>query len=86
MGKRSNRRTAEAIRGSGNTTGASAVFRGLRKTTTSGESHPVTTVSQRPLKDPPSLELVLKRNPVERLKREKSPLGRCETVERDLLR
>ncbi len=35
----------------------------------------MTTASQRPLKDPPSLELVLKRNPVERLKREKSPLG-----------
>ena len=35
----------------------------------------MTTASQRLLKDPPSLELVLKRNPVERLKREKSPLG-----------
>ena len=35
----------------------------------------MTTASPRPLKDPPSLELVLKRNPVERLKREKSPLG-----------
>jgi ferredoxin-nitrite reductase len=30
---------------------------------------------RKPLADPPSLELVLKRNSVERLKREKSPLG-----------
>jgi sulfite reductase (ferredoxin) len=40
----------------------------------------VTTASQRPLKDPPSLELVLKRNPVERLKREKSPLGMLDEL------
>ena len=40
----------------------------------------MSTVSQRPLKDPPSLELVLKRNPVERLKREKSPLGMLDEL------
>ena len=33
------------------------------------------TPPRKPLAEPPSLELVLKRNPVERLKREKSPLG-----------
>src|SRR3954454_15696045 len=33
------------------------------------------TPPRKPLADAPSLELVLKRNPVERLKREKSPLG-----------
>lgn len=31
-------------------------------------------------KEPPSLELVLKRNPVERLKREKSPLGMLDEI------
>jgi ferredoxin-nitrite reductase len=35
----------------------------------------VTTAGSRVLKEPPPLDLVLKRNPVERLKREKSPLG-----------
>ena len=40
----------------------------------------MTTASPRPLKDPPSLELVLKRNPVERLKREKSPLGMLDEL------
>ena len=32
------------------------------------------------LKEPPTLELVLKRNPVERLKREKSPLGMLDEL------
>ncbi len=40
----------------------------------------MTAVAKPPLKDPPSLELVLKRNPVERLKREKSPLGMLDEL------
>jgi ferredoxin-nitrite reductase len=35
---------------------------------------------QRVLSDPPSAELVLKRNPVERIKREKSPLGMLDEL------
>ena len=40
----------------------------------------MTTAAKPPLKDAPSLELVLKRNPVERLKREKSPLGMLDEL------
>lgn len=36
--------------------------------------------AKRTLKEPPSLELVLKRNPQERLKREKSPLGMLDEL------
>lgn len=56
------------------------------------------TEGRRPLGEPPTLELVLKRNPVERLKREKSPLvmrdelpaliatGYADVAEEDLVR
>jgi ferredoxin-nitrite reductase len=40
----------------------------------------VTTAGSRVLKEPPSEELVLKRNPVERLKREKSPLAMLDEL------
>jgi sulfite reductase beta subunit-like hemoprotein len=57
------------------------LFRGSpiasRRRRKKGESTIVTTSSTRPRppQPPPTEELVLKRNPVERLKREKSPLG-----------
>src|SRR5258708_37719195 len=80
MGQRSDRRRRKRFEAPGTPPGPQPFSGAYARQPASGESHTVTTVSQRPLKDPPSLELVLKRNPVERLKREKSPLGMLDEL------